>query len=160
MNRQSAMPRQSDDRAKTVRAILLLISGVVLFAVMDGLSKLLTGDYPVVQLVWARYAFAVPVVLAASGPPAAWPGLLRCERPALQAGRGLLPVLANTTAVLALGLMPLGDATREHGGQYQRDRPGAARTLDSSRHPGMAGGVAAMATAGEPADAHLVMPRE
>lgn len=105
------MPRQSDNRARTVRAILLLISGVVLFAVMDGLSKLLTGVYPVVQLVWARYAFAVPVVLAASGPPAAWPGLLRCERPALQAGRGLLPVLANTTAVLALGLMPLADAT-------------------------------------------------
>jgi hypothetical protein len=29
----------------------------------------------------------------------------------LQAGRGLPPVLANTTAVLGLGLMPLADAT-------------------------------------------------
>ena len=77
---------------------------------MDGLAKLLAGEYSVIQLVWARYAFAVPVILL-SARPAAWPGLLRCERPALQAGRGLLPVLANVTAVVGLGLMPLADAT-------------------------------------------------
>jgi len=77
---------------------------------MDGLAKLLAGEYSVIQLVWARYAFAVPVILL-SARPAAWPGLLRCERPSLQAGRGLLPVLANVTAVVGLGLMPLADAT-------------------------------------------------
>ena len=93
-----------------VRAIFFIICSVVLFAVMDGISKLLTGDYSIAQVVWARYAFAVPVVLATAR-PAAWPRLLRCERPALQAGRSLLPVLANTTAVVALSLMPLADAT-------------------------------------------------
>lgn len=93
-----------------VRAICFIVCCVVLFAVMDGISKLLTGDYSIAQVVWARYAFAVPVVLAAAG-PAAWPRLLRCERPALQVGRSLLPVLANTTAVVALSLMPLADAT-------------------------------------------------
>jgi drug/metabolite transporter (DMT)-like permease len=77
---------------------------------MDGLAKLLAGEYPVVQVVWARYAFAVPVILATAR-PAAWPGLLRCERPLLQAARGLLPLLASVTVVLGLGLMPLADAT-------------------------------------------------
>lgn len=105
-----AMVCQPGVRATNVRAVLLLAAGVTLFAVMDGLTKLLTGGYPVAQIVWARYAFAVPVVLVAAR-PAAWPALLHCGRPALQAGRSVLPVLANTTAVLGLGLMPLADAT-------------------------------------------------
>jgi drug/metabolite transporter (DMT)-like permease len=104
------MPRTIDAPAATVRAVLMLLACVILFAVMDGLSKLLTGGYPILELVWARYAFAVPVVMAAMR-PTAWPSLLTCERPVLQAGRALLPVLANTTAVAGLSLMPLGDAT-------------------------------------------------
>ncbi len=104
------MVPKSAERAKTSRAVLLLVSGVTLFGVMDGLAKLLAGKYPVVQVVWARYAFAVPVILA-TAPPAAWPGLLRCERPAVQAARGLLPLLASVTVVVGLGLMPLADAT-------------------------------------------------
>jgi drug/metabolite transporter (DMT)-like permease len=93
-----------------VWAVLLLASGVTLFGVMDGLAKLLAGEYSIVQVVWARYAFAVPVILATAR-PAAWPDLLRCERPALQAARGLLPLLASVTVVVGLGLMPLADAT-------------------------------------------------
>jgi drug/metabolite transporter (DMT)-like permease len=77
---------------------------------MDGLAKLLAGEYSVVQVVWARYAFAVPVILATAR-PAAWPGLLRCERPMLQAVRGTLPLLASAAVIVGLGLMPLADAT-------------------------------------------------
>ncbi len=101
---------KSSAQAITLWAVLLLASGVTLFGIMDGLAKLLAGEYSVVQVVWARYAFAVPVILAAAR-PAAWPGLLRCERPRLQAARGLLPLLASVTVVLGLGLMPLADAT-------------------------------------------------
>lgn len=104
------MSRKPHDRAVTARAILLLSSGVTLFGIMDGLAKLLTGECSVVQVVWARYAFAVPVILAIAR-PAAWPGLLRCERPSLQAARGLLPLLASVTVVVGLSLMPLADAT-------------------------------------------------
>jgi drug/metabolite transporter (DMT)-like permease len=88
----------------------LLAAGVTLFGIMDGLAKFMAGDYSVLQLVWARYAFAVPVILA-SARPAAWPGLLRCERPSLQAARGLLPLLASVSVIVGLGLMPLADAT-------------------------------------------------
>ena len=94
----------------TVSAILLLASGVTLFGIMDGLAKLLAGQYSIVQIVWARYAFAVPVILATAR-PVAWPRLLACERPSLQAVRGLLPLLANVTVIVGVSLMPLADAT-------------------------------------------------
>jgi drug/metabolite transporter (DMT)-like permease len=77
---------------------------------MDGLAKFLAGQCSVLQMVCARYVFAVPVILAIAR-PAAWPGLLRCERPSLQAVRALLPLLANVTVIVGVGLMPLADAT-------------------------------------------------
>src|SRR5438270_1726744 len=64
-------------------AILLFVAGVSIFGVMDGLGKLLATDFPLLQLVWARSAFAVPVLLATTA-PAGWLSLLRCERPLLQ----------------------------------------------------------------------------
>jgi drug/metabolite transporter (DMT)-like permease len=92
------------------RAIILVAAGVTLFGIMDGLGKFLIDGHSIVQIVWARYAFAVPVILVLTR-PGGWPGLLRCERPLLQAGRGLLPLLASMTVILGLGLMPLADAT-------------------------------------------------
>jgi drug/metabolite transporter (DMT)-like permease len=91
-------------------AILLFVAGVSMFGVMDGLGKLLATDFPLLQLVWARSAFAVPVILATTA-PAGWLSLLRCERPLLQAARGLLPLLASAAVLLGLRLMPLADAT-------------------------------------------------
>jgi hypothetical protein len=86
------LPHRSLDKVTvTTKAILLLALGVTLFGVMDGLGKLLAGRVFVVQVVWARYAFAVPVILATRR-PAAWPGLLRCERRAPGRRAGLLPL--------------------------------------------------------------------
>jgi hypothetical protein len=48
---------------------------------MDGVSKLVAGTYPVVQLVWARYAFAVPVVLATARPCGPIPGRIELVQP-------------------------------------------------------------------------------
>lgn len=97
---------------KTTRgtAILLFIAGVSCFAVMDGLGKFLAADFPLLQLVWARNAFAIPVILATTA-PGVWLRLLRCERPLLQVVRGLLPLLAGTAVLLGLRYMSLADAT-------------------------------------------------
>ena len=94
--------------AKRARAIALLVAGVTLFAISDGVSKFLTESCSIMQVVWARYAFAVPVVLA-SVRIGTWSSLLRSARPALQLGRGLLLALTNVVAVLGLGLLPLAD---------------------------------------------------
>ena len=48
--------------------IFLFVAGVSMFGVMDGIGKLLATDFPLPQLVWARYAFAVPVILATTAP--------------------------------------------------------------------------------------------
>ena len=49
------------------------MAAVALFAGMDAMSKVLADVYAlsVVQIVWARYAFAVPVILVTT-PLAAW----------------------------------------------------------------------------------------
>lgn len=83
---------------------------MTLFGIMDGLGKLLGRDYPVVEVIWARYAFALPVILTMTS-PRGWPTLLRCERPWLQAGRALLPLLASATVIVGVSFMPLADAT-------------------------------------------------
>jgi drug/metabolite transporter (DMT)-like permease len=92
------------------RAILLLVVGVSLFGVMDGIGKFLAADFPVVQLVWARFAFAIPVLLDNSA-DAGGIILLRSERPLLQAGRALLLILSSAAVLLGLTVMPLADIT-------------------------------------------------
>jgi drug/metabolite transporter (DMT)-like permease len=91
-------------------AILLLVAGVSLFGVMDGLGKFLAADFPLPQLIWARSAFAIPIILATTA-PGGWLTLLRCERPLLQAARGVLPLLASTTVLVGLRFLDLADAT-------------------------------------------------
>lgn len=87
-----------------------MVTGVSLFALMDAMSKLLAVSQPLGQIVWARYAFALPIV-AAVARPAAWPSLLRVASPGLQFVRGLLPVLASFAVVAGLALLPLAEVT-------------------------------------------------
>src|SRR5438132_13953094 len=101
---------QGERTSRRSGAVLLFVSGVSLFGVMDGLGKFLAADFPLMQLVWARNAFAIPVILATTA-PAGWLGLLRCERPILQAGRALLPLLASAAVLLGLRFISLADAT-------------------------------------------------
>ena len=77
---------------------------------MDAMSKLLADSQSVVQIVWARYAFAVPVILATTR-HAEWPTLLRVASPWLQIGRGMMPVLASFAVVAGLALLPLAEVT-------------------------------------------------
>jgi drug/metabolite transporter (DMT)-like permease len=98
------------NKSMRTKAILLLAFGVSLFGLMDGVGKFLVADHPVVQIVWGRYAFALPVVLSVVR-PAAWSQMFRCERPALQALRGLLPLLASVSVIMGVALMPLADFT-------------------------------------------------
>jgi drug/metabolite transporter (DMT)-like permease len=77
---------------------------------MDACSKTLAESQSLLQIVWARYAFAVPVILATT-PRAVWPVLFRVASPALQAFRGLLPMVASFAVVAGLALLPLAEVT-------------------------------------------------
>ncbi len=89
--------------------ILLVIAAVSLFAVIDGLAKLMVQDMDVLQIIWSRFAFALPLLPIIVG--RRWPELLRTERPGLQIARGLIPIAAGGAIVFALRVMPLADAT-------------------------------------------------
>jgi drug/metabolite transporter (DMT)-like permease len=52
----------------TAQGIVFMLCAVFLFSGMDALAKFLSADYPVTQIVWARYAGQMAVVLAVLAP--------------------------------------------------------------------------------------------
>jgi drug/metabolite transporter (DMT)-like permease len=93
-----------------LRGIVLLVLSASLFAVVDGLSKILAETQSVGQIVWARYALAL-LVLIATTPRVSWAGLLRTARPGVQILRGATPIMVSGSMVLAVHYLPLADAT-------------------------------------------------
>jgi drug/metabolite transporter (DMT)-like permease len=97
-------------QSRRTGATLPLVAAVSLFGVMDGLGEFLAADFPLPQLIWARFAFAIPIILATTA-PGGWLKLLHCERPLLQAARGVLPLLASLTVLVGLRFLDLADDT-------------------------------------------------
>lgn len=89
--------------------ILLVLAAVTLYATIDGLAKLMMQDMDVMQIIWARFAFSLPLLPFIVG--RRWPELLCVARPGLLIARGLIPIVAGLSVVIALGTMPLADAT-------------------------------------------------
>jgi drug/metabolite transporter (DMT)-like permease len=92
----------------TLTGIVLLVIGCQIVPVMDAFAKLLAGDYPVLQVVWARFffhfLFIMPVVLWRYGF-----GMLRQPRLWLQLLRGGFLVGATFCFFTALKHLPLAD---------------------------------------------------
>ncbi|KUF09233.1 DMT family transporter [Pseudoponticoccus marisrubri] len=90
--------------------ILFICIGTLAISVNDLLIKVLSGGYPLHQLVFVRAAiglvFTFGFLFAEGGLR-----LLRTDRPGIQALRGLLVVLANMTFFAAVAVLPLGQAT-------------------------------------------------
>ena len=100
----------SHDRRELLRGILLLVTAASLFGGVDAFSKALAQTQSVGQIVWARYALAIPVLLIAVR-PSEWPNLFRTSRPLLQIARGLTPLAVSGGMVLGVRYLPLADAT-------------------------------------------------
>lgn len=89
--------------------VSLLLGALVLMPLMDGVAKLLSTRYPVIEVVWARYFFHLAIML----PVVAWRyGLhtLALRHPGLQVLRGGFLLLATLTFFGAISLVPLADA--------------------------------------------------
>ena len=99
-----------DERARRLRGIALLVLSASLFAGVDGVSKLLADTQSVGQIVWARYALALPVLILTTR-PADWAGLFRTARPRLQMFRGVSPLAISASMVMAVRYLPLAEAT-------------------------------------------------
>jgi len=87
-----------------------MLLATMLFASHDALSKYLSGFYPIVMIVWARYLVHT-LLMAAVFIPQTGLRLLRTKRPGLQVLRGLC--LLGTSVLFNSGLMfiPLAEAT-------------------------------------------------
>lgn len=94
--------------SRTAQGILLTLLAMFLFGVMDALSKALTAEHAVPQILWVRYivfsGLAI-IALRRQGLARVW----HTERPWLQGLRGLLLVVENGVFVLAFKYLPLAD---------------------------------------------------
>lgn len=88
--------------------IALMIAGFLFYSLADATAKLLTADFPPLQVAWFRQLgllSGVVVLLALRGP-----AILRSTRPLSQIARGLTVVVAVTCFVTAVSYVPLADA--------------------------------------------------
>jgi drug/metabolite transporter (DMT)-like permease len=89
--------------------ILIMLIGISMLSGMDVLVKLLSTDYSVVQLLFFRSLFALPVIVAF----AFWEGgakALRTQRPMLHVSRGLFVLATAACFFYSFKHLPLADA--------------------------------------------------
>jgi drug/metabolite transporter (DMT)-like permease len=104
------MSRAKSARPRTLRGILMIMTAVALFTVMDSIAKYLSRYYPVPGIVWARYAFHLLFVVAILGPRMKL-SLARSKRPGLQIARGMLLAASSLLFFSALKFMPMAEAS-------------------------------------------------
>lgn len=81
-----------------------------MFAILDGLSKMLVETASPPQIIWARYVLGLPLLLLVTR-PSAIPGLLQTRNLRLQIIRGLTPLVVSLGMVIGVRYLPLADAT-------------------------------------------------
>lgn len=91
-------------------AVLMIVGAVATFSIMDATIKTMLPRLPVPFLVWARWAFQVIAMLIWLGPTMGR-GMVRTQRLPLQLVRGLLLISSSLCFFLALGSLPLAEAT-------------------------------------------------
>lgn len=104
------MSRVAGARAHPLRGILMIMTAVAMFTVMDSIAKYLSRFYPVPGIVWARYAFHLLFVVMILGPRMKL-GLLRSKRLGLQIARGAVLAASSLLFFSALKFMPMAEAS-------------------------------------------------
>ncbi|WP_426956462.1 DMT family transporter [Muricoccus radiodurans] len=89
--------------------LLFQLSALVLFVALDTVTKLLTTEYPIPQIVFCRFLFhmiSVALALRIATGRLPW----RSRAPVTQTVRSLTLVMANVLFTVALAHVPLADA--------------------------------------------------
>lgn len=100
----------TDTPATPIRAILLILIGMACISVNDMLIKLLSGDYPLHQMVFTRSCIGIIITCVFVWFEGGWRSL-RTDRPGLHLIRAALIVAANMIYFAGLSVLPLGLAT-------------------------------------------------
>ncbi len=104
------MSRATPARPHALRGILMIMTAVAMFSVMDSIAKYLSRFYPVTGIVWARYTFHLLFVIAFLGPRMKF-GLVRTRHLGLQIARGILLAASSMFFFSAVKFMPLAEAS-------------------------------------------------
>ncbi|MFT7595248.1 MAG: drug/metabolite transporter (DMT)-like permease [Paracoccaceae bacterium] len=99
---------QAHDQAVRNRAILLMITGVLFFTMMDASVKMLAPRVGVLPTLWARYAGQMLLVLILISPRLR--KVVRTRYPKLQFLRSILLMSATALFFTGISLIPLSDA--------------------------------------------------
>ncbi|OLF55527.1 DMT family transporter [Pseudomonas chlororaphis] len=94
-----------------VKGIALICLAVLLFASHDALSKYLSGFYPIVMVVWARYVVHTLLMLVVFVPRSGFSAVVRTKRPGLQLLRALCLIGTSLFFTTGLRYIPLAEAT-------------------------------------------------
>lgn len=100
----------TEQPATPVRAIVLILIGMVCISVNDMLIKLLSGGYPLHQMVFIRSTLGIVATCGFVWWEGGW-RILKTDRPGLHLIRAALIVAANMIYFAGLAVMPLGVAT-------------------------------------------------
>jgi drug/metabolite transporter (DMT)-like permease len=93
-----------------LKGILLVVLATFLFSSHDALSKYLSGFYPVIMVVWARYLVHT-LLMAGIFLPQSGLRVLRTKRPLWQLVRALCLLSTSLLFTAALLVIPLAEAT-------------------------------------------------
>ena len=93
-----------------LRGVLIMSLTAILFPVLNAISKFLVPQYPVAEVVWARFAGHLAFVLIVF---VSWRGvrILVARRPMLQIGRSFLLLAATSCFISGIGGVPLATAS-------------------------------------------------
>jgi len=94
-----------------IKGIALICMAVLLFASHDTLSKYLSGFYPIVMVVWARYVVHTLLMLVIFVPRSGFSAVVRTKRPGLQLLRALCLIGTSLFFTTGLRYIPLAEAT-------------------------------------------------
>ena len=90
--------------------IVLVASSGLALSSMDTIAKLLSGNLPVIEIVWARYFFHTLVMTVYLGATTGT-RFLKSERPVLQLLRGAMLLIGTVMIYAALSRVTLAEAT-------------------------------------------------
>lgn len=96
------------ERGHVLKGIGIMILAVSLFPVSDAISKHLTTDYHVLEILWLRHIVQLAAVVALIAASGRW-ALTRTRRPRLQLVRAGLTAGATILFITALKYVPLVD---------------------------------------------------
>ena len=95
---------------KPTWGIFFVVLGMTAITVNDMLIKLLSGDYPLHQMIFLRSVIGIVFSLALVQLEGGF-NVLRTDKPLLHLLRGLLLVVSNLSFFTALAVLPLADTT-------------------------------------------------